>query len=76
MTTPLLTVAEVAEYLRLREPAVRRAIRRGDLRGFKAGREWRVEPADLERFKVEQQNVPDPNRTTPRRGRGRRKAAA
>jgi excisionase family DNA binding protein len=46
----VLTVAEVAEYLVLKVPTVRRFLREGTLRGFKAGGVWRIHRADLEEF--------------------------
>lgn len=46
----ILTVSEVAEYLRIDAQTVYRLLRTGQLRGIKAGREWRVHAAVLERF--------------------------
>lgn len=47
MTSPFLTVPEVAGVLRCHEKTVRRMIRRGDLRGeFIAGR-WLVRERDV-----------------------------
>jgi|GEM_PF-2330356 len=46
----VLTVAEVAQYLRIDEQTVYRLLRSGELRGVKAGREWRVHRGILERF--------------------------
>lgn len=47
---PLLTVAEVADYLRVSEMTVYRLITRGALVARRIGRSWRVRPADLEAF--------------------------
>jgi len=46
----VLTVPEVAQYLRIDEQTVYRLLRTGQLRGVKAGREWRVHREVLERF--------------------------
>jgi excisionase family DNA binding protein len=45
-----MTVPEVAEYLRIDPQTVYRMLRVGELRGIKAGREWRVHRTTLERF--------------------------
>lgn len=45
----LLTIAEVSAVLRLGRPAVVDMLKRGDLRGFRAGkRQWRVSAASLD----------------------------
>ncbi len=44
----ILTVDEVAEYLRVDESTVRYMIRRGDLPVIKVGRIYRVRRVDLE----------------------------
>jgi excisionase family DNA binding protein len=46
----VLTVSEVAQYLRIDEQTVYRLLRSGELRGIKAGREWRVHRSVLELF--------------------------
>jgi len=38
---PLMTVDEVAEFLRLKPETIRSMARRGDLPGIKLGRVWR-----------------------------------
>ena len=40
-TDPLLTVDEVANYLRLKPSTVRAMARRGEIRAVKVGRVWR-----------------------------------
>ena len=45
---PLMTVREVAEFLKLRESTIRQMIASGRLRAIKFGREWRVTTTDLE----------------------------
>lgn len=46
----LLTTAEVATQLRVDSVTVRRMIRSGELRGYRVGREYRVNPAHLAEF--------------------------
>ena len=46
----LLTTAEVSERAQVGVRTVSRWLRAGSLRGHKAGRTWRIAPADLESF--------------------------
>jgi len=46
----LLTVAEVAEHLRITPNTVYRWLRAGKLRAIKIGKEWRIEQKDLDQF--------------------------
>lgn len=46
----VLTRAEAAEYLGVCRETVRRELERGKLRGFKAGKHWRVEREELDRY--------------------------
>ena len=51
MPQQLLTVEEVAERLQVSVYAqLRQWIREGKLYGFKVGKEWRVDPAELDKF--------------------------
>jgi len=45
-----LTVAEVAEQLRVSSMTVYRLIRSGDLAALRIGRSYRLRPADVDRF--------------------------
>ncbi len=54
----LLTAAQVAERLQLRERTVTSWLRQGFLRGFKLGKEWRVSPEDLRSFLETRVNRP------------------
>ena len=38
----MLTIAQVAHYLKLHELTVRRLAREGELPAFKVGRQWRI----------------------------------
>jgi hypothetical protein len=47
---PYITAAVLADWLDVDARSVTRFIERGILRGFKAGREWRIPTADAQRF--------------------------
>jgi excisionase family DNA binding protein len=46
----LLTTRDVARRLQVREVTVRRWLRKGELRGIRIGRDWRISPEELERL--------------------------
>ncbi len=51
MTTPkAYTIEEVAEILKVNPRTVNRMLERGELRGFKVGRLWRVSQEALEAY--------------------------
>ena len=54
----LLTPTEVANHLQVTERTVTQWLRRGHLRGFKIGKEWRISAHDLENFLKQSANVP------------------
>ncbi len=54
----LLTPPQVAQQLQVNERTVTQWLRRGHLRGFKIGKEWRVSARDLENFLEQSANVP------------------
>lgn len=54
--TPPLTLAQVRTRLGIGESLVRALVRRGDLRAFKVGAEWRVDRDDLEQFVESRKN--------------------
>ncbi len=56
--TKLLTPTDVANHLQVNERTVTLWLRRGHLRGFKIGKEWRVSARDLENFLEQSANVP------------------
>ena len=47
---PLLTIAEVADRLRVDQKTIRRWISAKALGAFKLGRQWRISEQDLRRF--------------------------
>ena len=46
----LLTVQELADYLRIDPKTVRRLIATGDLAAYKLGREYRISERDLRKY--------------------------
>ena len=54
----LLTLTDVADYLQVSGRTVSLWLRRGHLRGFKIGKEWRVSARDLDNFLEQNANVP------------------
>jgi excisionase family DNA binding protein len=54
----LLTPPQVARHLQVNERTVTQWLRRGHLRGFKIGKEWRVSERDLRAFLEQNANVP------------------
>ncbi len=50
MTDQILTLKEVAEYLKLVEKTAYRLAAEGKLPGFKVGGSWRFKKEDLERW--------------------------
>jgi excisionase family DNA binding protein len=49
-STPLMTVAEAAAFLRVGERTVLNEIDRGNLRAGKVGRQWRIKESDLRAY--------------------------
>ena len=54
----LLTPFDVAKRLQMNERTVTQWLRKGHLRGFKIGKEWRVSELDLEAFLETSANLP------------------
>ena len=54
----LLTPPQVAARLQVNERTVTQWLRKGHLRGFKIGKEWRVSKSDLDAFLEGSANVP------------------
>ena len=54
----LLTPTDVANRLQVNERTVTLWLRKGHLRGFKIGKEWRVSARDLDNFLEQSANVP------------------
>ena len=54
----LLTPSNVADRLQVNERTVTLWLRKGHLRGFKLGKEWRISPDDLQAFLEVSANKP------------------
>ncbi len=54
----LLTPTDVANRLQVNERTVTLWLRKGHLRGFKVGKEWRISPDDLQAFLEASANMP------------------
>ncbi len=54
----LLTPLDVADRLQVNERTVNIWLRKGRLRGFKIGKEWRISPDDLQAFLEASANKP------------------
>jgi excisionase family DNA binding protein len=54
----LLTPTDVADRLQVNERTVTLWLRKGHLRGFKIGKEWRISPDDLQAFLEASANKP------------------
>jgi excisionase family DNA binding protein len=57
-TQDLLTVKEVAEYLRVNQYTVYRLVSQKKLPAFKVGSQWRFERTLLDRWLKKQLNIP------------------
>ena len=62
MSDDLLDVKQVQERLRVSERTVFNLIKRGDLNGFKAGREWRFTIEDIREYENRQRQRADEQR--------------
>jgi excisionase family DNA binding protein len=57
MTDEILTIQEIAEYLKLNEKTAYRLASEGKLPGFKVGGSWRFKRIDLEKWIEEQKDI-------------------
>ena len=57
MTTDILTIREVAEYLRIAEKTVYRLAAKGELPGFKIGGSWRFLQSEIDKSIKSNQRV-------------------
>lgn len=56
MTDEILTLKEVAEYLKLAEKTAYRLASEGKLPGFKVGGSWRFKREDIERWIIQKKS--------------------
>ena len=59
-TKNVLTVAEVAEILRVHSTTIYRLVKRGELPGFKLGGNWRINRASLDLWLLAEQRPQHP----------------
>ncbi len=57
MADDILTIKEVADYLKLTERTLYRLVQEGKIPGFKVGSSWRFKRADIERWIEEQKEL-------------------
>jgi len=43
----IVTVKQLADFLQVSEITIKRALKSGELKGFKIGRDWRIEKEDV-----------------------------
>ena len=55
MQSDILTIREVAEYLKLNEKTTYRLVSEGKIPGFKVGGAWRFRKAEIDRWIKEQE---------------------
>jgi excisionase family DNA binding protein len=46
----VITVKQLAEFLQVSEMTVKRALKSGDLNGFKVARDWRIEKEEVKKW--------------------------
>ncbi|PZP84172.1 MAG: DNA-binding protein [Azospirillum brasilense] len=56
MKSDIITIKEVAEFLKLKEKTAYALAARGDIPGFKVGGSWRFRKSELEKWIASQQN--------------------
>ncbi|ABN63814.1 helix-turn-helix domain-containing protein [Shewanella baltica] len=56
MSTPILTIKDVANYLKVNERTIYRLAANGELPGFKVGNSWRFKQSELEHYIASQHN--------------------
>jgi putative molybdopterin biosynthesis protein len=66
MAEELFDVKQLQQRLRVSERTVFNLIKRGDLKGFKAGREWRFTLEDIQEYEKKQRQKAETERTTPK----------
>ena len=62
MPEEILTIREVADYLKITERTLYRLVQEGKLPAFKVGNSWRFRREDLERWISEQSRGTEPTR--------------
>lgn len=52
-----LTLQEVASRLRVSDDTIYRLLKRGEIRGFKVGLQWRIKESELDKFSFGMSNA-------------------
>lgn len=61
MSDPVLTIKDVADYLKVNERTIYRLAASGNLPGFKVGNSWRFKQSELEQYIAAQHNRNTPS---------------
>lgn len=56
MNQEIMTIDEIAEYLKLKLKTAYALVARGDIPGFKVGGSWRFRKSEIDRWISEQEN--------------------
>ena len=56
---PVLTVSDLARYLKVNPSTVYRLLKAGKLPGFRVGSDWRFRREEIDRWRVESERKPD-----------------
>ena len=56
MSDPILTIKDVADYLKVNERTIYRVAASSELPGFKVGNSWRFKQSELEQYIAAQHN--------------------
>lgn len=55
MTDEILTIREIAEYLKIKDKTIYALVARGGIPGFKVGGSWRFRRSEIDRWIREQE---------------------
>jgi excisionase family DNA binding protein len=55
MTDEILTIREIAEYLKIKEKTIYALVARGGIPGFKVGGSWRFRSSEIEKWIKQQE---------------------
>jgi excisionase family DNA binding protein len=56
---PVLTVKDVAHYLKVHPSTLYRLLKAGQLPAFKVGSDWRFSVEEIDRWRIEREKRPD-----------------
>jgi excisionase family DNA binding protein len=57
-TSPILTVGDLSNYLKIHPSTVYRLLKTRQLPAFKVGRDWRFNMEEIDRWRVEREKKP------------------